>query len=100
MPVPEERRGATPGVFAPQCMTHEAFTDNTDVFQMRMAGMSYHDTVWNWWTGAQPQVVIRPFTGTVGARMARAVDPLPVDQMNRGGASRDARSPRRTASDR
>ena len=27
----------------------------------------YHDAVWNWWTGAQPQVVIRPFTGAVGA---------------------------------
>lgn len=67
MPVPEEPRGATPGVFAPQCMTHEAFTDDTDVFQMKMGGLSYHDTVWNWWTGAQPQVAIRPFTGTVGA---------------------------------
>jgi hypothetical protein len=66
MPVPEEPRGATPGVFAPQCTTHEAFTDNTDVFVMKMGGVSYHDTVWNWWTGAQPQVAIRPFTGTVG----------------------------------
>ncbi|HYH08629.1 MAG TPA: pectin acetylesterase-family hydrolase [Thermoanaerobaculia bacterium] len=67
MPVPEEPRGGVPGAYAPQCMTHEAFSDNERVFQMKMAGVSYHDAVWNWWTGAQPQVVIRPFTGTAGA---------------------------------
>jgi hypothetical protein len=33
---------------------------------VKIAGVSYHDAVWNWWTGAQPQQLIRPFTGTPG----------------------------------
>jgi hypothetical protein len=66
LPIPEEPRGATPGQFIPQCTHHESFTDNQRVFNVRLAGASWHDVVWNWWTGTQPQQRIRPFTGTVG----------------------------------
>jgi hypothetical protein len=64
--VPEEPRGAIPGRFVPQCTDHESFTDDAAVFRVKIAGVSYHDAVWNWWTGAQPQQLIRPFTGTPG----------------------------------
>ena len=67
LPIPEEPRGATPGLFIPQCTHHESFTDNQRVFDVRLAGLSWHDLVWNWWTGAQPQQRIRPFTGTAAA---------------------------------
>lgn len=66
LPVPEEPRGAVPGLFVPQCTDHESFTDNQATFRVRLAGTSYHDAVWNWWTGAQPQQLIRPFSGTPG----------------------------------
>ncbi|HKR64194.1 MAG TPA: pectin acetylesterase-family hydrolase [Thermoanaerobaculia bacterium] len=62
LPVPEEPRAATPGIFAPQCTDHESVTNDTATFDVRVGGLSYYDTVWNWWTGAQPQQVIRPFT--------------------------------------
>jgi hypothetical protein len=63
-PIPEEPHGATPGFFAPQCTDHESFTSNERVFDTKLAGTSWHDAVWNWWTGAQPQQLIRPYTGT------------------------------------
>lgn len=63
LPLPEEPRGGVPGVFAPQCRHHEAFTDNQPVFQVRVDGINFHDLVWNWWRGAQPQQAIRPFAG-------------------------------------
>lgn len=66
LPVPEEPRGATPGLFLPQCTDHESFTNNTAVFEVKIQGVSYHDAVWNWWRGAQPQQIIRHFTGTPG----------------------------------
>jgi Pectinacetylesterase len=66
LPVPEEPRGATPGVFAPQCGDHEAFTTDEAVFRVRINGVNWHDAVWNWWTGAQPQQLVRKFTGTPG----------------------------------
>jgi len=62
LPVPEEPRGATPGIFAPQCTDHESFTNDPAVYDVKVDGLSYYDTVWNWWTGAQPQQKIRPFT--------------------------------------
>lgn len=65
-PVPEEPRGAAPGAFAPQCMTHEAFTNDSDVFNIRIDGINWHDTVWNWWTGAQPQKAIKAYNGVPG----------------------------------
>lgn len=66
LPVPEEPRGATPGLFLPQCTDHESFTDNAAVFEVRIQGASYHDAVWNWWRNAQPQQLIRHFSGTPG----------------------------------
>ena len=65
LPVPEEPRGAEPGLFVPQCTDHESFTHNDLVFGVKLAGVSWHDAVWNWWTGAQPQKLVRPFTGAV-----------------------------------
>ena len=61
-PVPEEPRGATPGVHAPQCTDHESFTNDPAVFEVRVDGLTYYDTVWNWWSGAQPQQAIKHFT--------------------------------------
>jgi len=62
LPVPEEPRGATPGLFAPQCTDHESVTNDPAVFEVRVEGLSYYDTVWNWWSGAQPQQKIHHFT--------------------------------------
>lgn len=67
MPVPEEPRATTPGVFVPQCTDHESFTTDAPVFRVKIAGVSWHDAVWNWWTGAQPQRLVRPFSGTAAA---------------------------------
>jgi len=66
LPVPEEPRGATPGMHIPQCTDHESFTNDPAVYDVKVNGLSYYDTVWNWWTGAQPQQEIRHFTGTPG----------------------------------
>lgn len=65
-PVPEEARGAAPGAFSPQCMTHEAFTNDSDVFNIRVNGINWHDTVWNWWTGTLPQKSIQAYNGVPG----------------------------------
>ena len=67
LPVPEEPRGATPGLFVPQCLHHESVTDNQPVFNVLVSGLTFHDVVWNWWSGMQPQQAIRSFTGTAGA---------------------------------
>ena len=53
---------ATPGVFGPQCTNHESVTNDSAFFDVRVNGLSFHDTLWNWWSGAQPQVAIRTFT--------------------------------------
>jgi len=63
---PEEPRGATPGLFVPQCTDRESFTNDPAVFRVKLNGISYHDAVWNWWTHTQPQQVILPFSGTPG----------------------------------
>lgn len=65
-PVPEEPRGAAPGSFAPQCGTHEAFTNDADAFNLRVNGINWNDTLWNWWTGAQPQQSIQAYNGVPG----------------------------------
>jgi hypothetical protein len=31
-----------------------------------VVGLSFHDTVWNWWNGAQPQVVVKAYNGVPG----------------------------------
>lgn len=62
LPNPEEPRGGTPGLFVPQCTDHESVTNDTATFDVRIEGLSYYDTVWNWWSGAQPQQEIRHFT--------------------------------------
>jgi hypothetical protein len=66
LPVSEEPRGGTPGVFTVQCMTHESFTNNQDVFDIKVNGFSYNQVVWNWWSGTQPQQVFTTYTGTPG----------------------------------
>lgn len=62
LPSPEELRGATPGIFAPQCTDHESVTNDVPVYEVKIDGVSYYDAVWNWWSGAQPQVKIHHFT--------------------------------------
>src|SRR6185369_10004598 len=54
---------ATPGTFGPQCTDHESFANDQAVFDVRLGGLSYHDTVWNWWSGGQPQTAIHTFSG-------------------------------------
>ena len=61
LPLPEEPRGAEPGIFAPQCRDHESFTGDEPVFRVRVDGISFHDLVWNWWRGAHPQQAIQQF---------------------------------------
>ena len=41
--------------------------DNQPVFNVLVSGLTFHDVVWNWWSGMQPQQAIRSFTGTAGA---------------------------------
>lgn len=67
LPVPEEQRSATPGLFVPQCTDHEAFARSPAVFNVRVDGLSFYEAVWNWWSGTEPQQAIRAFTGTAGA---------------------------------
>ena len=67
LPMAEEPRGAEPGLFAPQCRHHESFTDNEPVFQVRVDGLSFHDLLWNWWSGAHPQQAIQQFAGAGAA---------------------------------
>ncbi len=66
LPVPEEPRGATPGMFTLQCITHEAFTEDTGVFAIRVNGLNYNEVVWNWWSGGQPQQNLATYTGVPG----------------------------------
>lgn len=61
LPTPEEPRGATPGIFAPQCTDHESVTKDSAVYDVKIDGVSYYDAVWNWWSGTQPQVKILHF---------------------------------------
>jgi hypothetical protein len=58
---------ATPGAYGPQCTDHESLKDDAAFFQVKISGLSYHDVAWNWWSGAQPQSVIRTFTPPGGA---------------------------------
>jgi hypothetical protein len=66
LPAAEEPRGGTTGRFAPQCAKHEGFTENDAVYDTRLAGQSFNETVWNWWSGAQPQVLVRAYSGVPG----------------------------------
>jgi len=58
---------ATPGAFGPQCTDHESFKDDTAFFDVKVNGVSFHDTLWNWYSGGQPQVAIRTFQPPGGA---------------------------------
>lgn len=58
---------ATPGAFGPQCTNHESFKDDAAFFDVKVNGLSFHDTLWNWFTGAQPSVAIRTFQPPGGA---------------------------------
>jgi hypothetical protein len=58
---------ATPGAYGPQCTDHESLSDDAAFFDVKIAGFSYYDIVWNWWSGTQPQVAIRAFTPPSGA---------------------------------
>jgi hypothetical protein len=57
----------TPGVFGPQCTQHYGLSDSLAFFSVTVtdAGQqySYHDLLWNWVQGAQPQQVVHSFTG-------------------------------------
>ena len=66
-PAGEEPRSTEPGIFAPQCADHESFSHGVEVFNVRIGGINWHDTLRNWWTGAQPKQVIKAYTGTPGA---------------------------------
>jgi hypothetical protein len=67
LPTAEEAREAVPGLFVPQCTHHESVTNRQPVFSVSVDGFTFHDVVWNWWSAAQPQQVLRPFTGSSGA---------------------------------
>lgn len=65
---------ATPGAYGPQCTDHESLSNDAAFFEVKISGLSYHDVLWNWWTGAQPPVAIRPFTPP-GGRVAGCPPP-------------------------
>jgi hypothetical protein len=58
---------ATPGAFGPQCTNHESFKDDAAFFDVKINGLSFHDVLWNWWSGAPPASVIRTFLPPGGA---------------------------------
>jgi len=58
---------ATPGSYGPQCTDHESLKEDSAFFEVKIASLSYHDVLWNWWTGAQPPAAIRTFTPPGGA---------------------------------
>ena len=57
----------TPGTFSPKCLHHESIRTNQSFFNVRVNEggtlYSYHDVLWNWVSGINPQQVIRPFDG-------------------------------------
>ncbi|HXI11157.1 MAG TPA: pectin acetylesterase-family hydrolase [Thermoanaerobaculia bacterium] len=67
---PTSAGGRPVAVFGPQCGDHESFTSNRAFFNVKVTQnavpYSFHDVLWNWWSGASPQVVIRSFTGKAG----------------------------------
>ena len=67
---PSAAGGKNVAVFGPQCTDHESFTNNRAFFNVTVTEngvpRSFHDVLWDWWSGGSP-VVIRPFTGRVGA---------------------------------
>ncbi len=56
-----------PGVFGPQCEHHSALFDtyrSHEVLAPSTAGdLSFNQTLWNWYTGQDPQTAIVPFDG-------------------------------------
>jgi len=57
-------------VFGPQCGDHESLANDAAFYNVKVkqngVDYSFHDVLWNWWSGAAPQVVIRSFTGRAG----------------------------------
>jgi hypothetical protein len=57
----------TPGVFGPQCTDHYGLSISKVFFGPKISdsGKSYtfHDVLWNWVQGAQPQRLVRAFAG-------------------------------------
>ena len=55
----------------PWCVryTHVATLGQTEyvhpvaVYDVRVNGLTYESALWNWWSGAQPQVAIHAFSG-------------------------------------
>lgn len=68
---PSAAGGRSVAVFGPQCTDHESFTSTRAFYNVKVTqggvAYSFHDVLWNWWSGAFPQVVIRSFTGRAGA---------------------------------
>ena len=66
LPAAEESRGGTTGRFEPQCAAHEGFTENDAVFETHVNSLSFHDLLWNWTNGRQPQVAVKTYNGVPG----------------------------------
>lgn len=58
----------TPGVFGPQCTDHYGLSISKVFFGPTIAdagkNYTFHDVLWNWVQGAQPQRLIRAFAGS------------------------------------
>ena len=67
---PSAAGGKNVAVFAPQCGDHESVTSNRAFYNVKVTqdgvAYSFHDVLWNWWSGGFPQVVIRSFSGRAG----------------------------------
>lgn len=57
----------TPGVFGPQCTDHYGLSISKVFFSVKISdsgkSYSFHDVLWNWVHGAQPQQIVRAFAG-------------------------------------
>jgi hypothetical protein len=57
----------TPGVFGPQCTQHYGLSVSLLFFQVKLTlsgkQYSFHDLLWNWVQGMQPQQAVRAFAG-------------------------------------
>ncbi|MBI2214162.1 MAG: hypothetical protein HYU52_10995, partial [Acidobacteria bacterium] len=55
-----------PGAWGPQCTGHELLGSSDDFYRTFVsaggASLSYHDTLWNWWSGGSPTEAIGIFT--------------------------------------
>lgn len=60
-------RLSTPGVFGPQCTQHYGLSVSLPFFGVSLSDSgkkySFHDVLWNWVQGSQPQQIVRVFAG-------------------------------------